>query len=90
MPSKATSYEKRKAKKHRAKHLGGPGRPDYTRGAISGEVKRRKTPVTGPELLRLVKRGTDEVDSMGGFTKPAIEAAKKCGIKLFSQGKRIC
>ena len=90
MPSKATKYERRKAKKHRGKHLGGPGKPDYVRGPIIGEVKRRKTPVTGPELVRLVKRGTDEIDSMGGFTKPAIEAAKKLSIKLFSRGRRIC
>jgi len=89
MPSKATKYGRRKARQHRAKHVGGPGGPDYIRGAKAGEVKNRKTPVTGPELLRLADRGVDEIDSKGGFTGPAIEAAKKLGIKLFSRGKGI-
>lgn len=88
MSSKATNYERLKAKQHRAKRVGGPGSPDYTRGTKTGEVKNRKSPVTGPELLRLAKRGVDEIDSKSGFTKPAIVAARKLRIKLFSQGKK--
>lgn len=89
MPSKATSYERVKAKQHRAKRVGGPSSPDYTRGKKTGEVKNRKSPVTGPELLRLAKRGIDEIDSKGGFTGPAIGAARKLGVKLFSRGKKV-
>ena len=88
MTSKATHYERLKAKRHRARHVGGPGSPDYTRGGKTGEVKNRKSPVTRPELLRLAKRGIGEIDSKGGFTGPAIVAARKRGIKLFSRGKK--
>ncbi len=89
MTSKATRYEKQKAKQHGAKHKGGPSKPDYTRGRILGEVKNRKTPVTGPELSKLAGRGVDEIDSKGGFTKPAILLAKELDIKLFSRRRRI-
>lgn len=90
MASKATKYEELKAKQHRAKHSGGPGKPDYVRGQKLGEVKCRQSPVTAPELLRLSEeKKIKEVDSKGGFTSPAIETAKKRGIKLFSRGKRI-
>jgi len=89
MASKATKYEKQKAKQHGAKHKGGPGGPDYTRGPVIGEVKNRKTPVTGPELLRLAERGVDEIDSKSGFTKPAILLATEIDIKLFSRRRRI-
>ena len=89
MPSKATGYEKRKAKEHRAKHIGGPGNPDYVRGNNVGEVKNRKSPVTRPELKRLAARGVTEIDSMGGFTQPAVQSAKARGIKLFSRRRRI-
>ena len=76
MPSKATRYEKQKAKEHRGKHLGGPSRPDYRRGNTLGEVKNRKSPVTAPELNRYADRGVREIDSKGGFTKPAVQRAK--------------
>ena len=89
MPSKATRYEKQKAKEHRGRHVGGPGRPDYVRGTKIGEVKNRNSPVTGPELERLAKRGVDEIDSKGGFTGPAVDAAKARGMKLFSGGRRV-
>lgn len=89
MPSKATRYEKQKAKQHGGAHLGGPGRPDYVRGPKVGEVKNRKTPVTGPELRRLAARGVGEIDSKGGFTGPAIEAARKLRLKLYSRGKKL-
>lgn len=89
MPGKATRYERQKAKQHRGRHLGGPGKPDYVRGTRAGEVKNRETPVTGPELRRLAERGVDEIDSKGGFTGPATDAARELGIKLFSRGKRL-
>ena len=67
-------YEKRKAREHRGRHHGGPGAPDYQRGDALGEVKCRTTPVTKPELQRLVRqKGISEVDSKSGFTQSAID-----------------
>jgi hypothetical protein len=67
-------YEKQKAREHRGHHQGGPGAPDYQRGDTLGEVKCRATPVTKPELQRLVRqKGIAEVDSKSGFTQSAIE-----------------
>lgn len=38
-----------------------------------GEVKGRQSPVTKPELQRLIReKGIGEVDSKGGFTQPAV------------------
>lgn len=89
MPSKPTRYEKTKAKQHRGKHIGGPGKPDYTRGNTVGEVKNRKTPVTGPELQKMIERGVGELDTMGGITGPGLDLAKQKGITVFSRGKKL-
>ena len=89
MPSRATKYERQKARVHRGKHLGGPGRPDYVRGKAKGEVKNRQSPVTGPELQKLASKGVIEIDSKGGFTGPAIKAANRLGVKLFSRRKVV-
>ena len=89
MPSKATRYERQKAREHRGKHLGGPGSPDYVRGNKVGEVKDRKSPVTGPELKGLADRGVREIDSKGGFTDPAVKAARARGIRLFSRRRKV-
>lgn len=88
MPSKATRYEKQKAKEHRGKHVGGPGQHDYYRGSKPGEVKNRQGPVTGPEVRRMARRGVKEIDSKGGFTGPAVETAKKLGIKYSRDARR--
>lgn len=84
-------YEKSKAKKHGAKHVGGPGKPDYQRGKITGEVKDRKTKVTKPELQNILKKGITEVDSKSGFTQPALDYAKRYrpNVKLMKKGKQI-
>lgn len=84
-------YEKNKAKKHGAKHVGGPGKPDYQRGNVTGEVKDRKTKVTKPELQKIVKKGIKEVDSKSGFTQPAIDYAKRYrpDVKLMKKGKKV-
>lgn len=86
-PSGPTRAEKRKAREHGGRHVGGPGKPDYSRGGTKGEVKTRKTPVTGPELQELADRGISEIDSKAGFTGPAIELARRLGIRLVSKGK---
>lgn len=84
-------YEKDKARAHRGKHVGGPGKEDYRRGDITGEVKARETPVTKPELQKLFRRGIDEVESKTGYTDPAIEYKKRYhpGKKLYKKGKRV-
>ena len=80
-------YEKSQAKKHRGKHLGGPGKPDYQRGKIKAEVKHWKPPVHSGVIKKAIKKGVKEIVSKSGFTKPAIELAKKKGIKLITRGK---
>lgn len=79
---KAYSYERKQAKKHRGKHIGGPGEPDYTRGNVKGEVKRWKRPVDSGVIKKLAKKGVKEVVSNSGFTGPAEDEAKRRGIKL--------
>ena len=77
-------YEKQQAKKHRGKHLGGPERPDYQRGKVKGEVKNWKRPVHSGVIREAHRKGIKEIVSKSGFTKPAIELAKRYGIKLIS------
>ena len=90
--NRGIAYEKRKASEHGAKHVGGPGMHDYERGSAKGEVKARQTPVTQPELQRLIKeKGITEVDSKSGFTQPAIEYRDRYqpDVKLISRGKKV-
>ena len=69
--------EARSTKRHGAKRIGGPGKSDYVRGCVHGEVKHRKTKVTKPEVTRIVRkaqrRGACKVEivSTSGFTMPA-------------------
>ena len=86
---RAQRYERQKAREHRGKHQGGPGKPDYTRGKAIGEVKDRKTPVTAPELADMIDRGVTELDTKSGLTRPARELAKDTGVKVFSRGRRL-
>jgi hypothetical protein len=84
-------YEKEKAKERGAKHVGGPGKHDYERGGVKGEVKNRKSKVTKRELQEMAKKGIKEVESKSGFTKPAKEYRDKYrkDIKLLQGGKEI-
>lgn len=84
---KGIRYEKIQAEKHRGKHLGGPGRPDYQRGKIKGEVKNWSRPVHSGEVRKAIQKDVKEIVSKSGFTKPAEELAKKHGIKLITKGK---
>jgi len=86
---KGIEYEKSQAKKHRGKHLGGPGKPDYQRGKVKGEVKHWKKPVHSGVIKVAKQKRFSEIDSISGFTKPAVELAKKLNIKLISKGKVI-
>lgn len=83
-------YERFKAKDHRGKHVGGPGKADYVRGRIKGEVKHRGTPLTKTEVMRLAKSGVREIESLGGYTGNAKEYVDKYRPyrKLFKRGRR--
>ncbi len=84
-PKRGIQYEKQQAKRHKAKHIGGPGKPDYQRGNIKGEVKDWSHPVHSGEIKKAAKKGIKEIVSKSGFTKPAKELAEKLNIKLISR-----
>lgn len=83
-------YERLKAKEHRGRHVGGPGKADYIRGRVKGEVKHRKAPVTKTELMALAGRGIKEIDSLSGYTGSAMEYADRYRpyLKLYYRGRR--
>lgn len=92
MPSKqkkGISYEKSQAKKHKGKHLGGPGKPDYRRGKTKGEVKNWARPVHSGVIRKAIKEGIKEIVSKSGFTKPAEDVARKKGVRLIKRGKIV-
>lgn len=77
------TYEMQQAKKHGGTHLGGPGKADYRRGGIEGEVKRHKNPLTKPQVQRECRKGRREIVSESGFTAPARKYAERYGhVKL--------
>jgi hypothetical protein len=82
-------YEKRQAKKHGGKHLGGPRKPDYVRGKTKGEVKNWSRPVHSGIIIIASGKGIKEITSKSGFTGPAIELAKKKKIKLIHRNKPV-
>lgn len=84
-------YERRKAREHRGQHVGGAGKEDYRRGSVKGEVKHMKRRMTKPELREACRKGIREIESLGGYTKPAIEYAQRyCpNLKLFHRRKRV-
>ena len=85
------NYEKKVAKRQKARHVGGPGKEDYKKGKIRGEVKDRKTPITKPELQRLIHKGRNQFNSKSGYTHQAIDYRDhyRPKIKLFQKGKEI-
>jgi len=87
----ARKYEKRKAKEHRGKHVGGPGKPDYTRGSKQGEVKNWSRPLSKYDVMKEAKKGRDEITSKSGFTNGAINYIDRYrpSMKLFHKKKRI-
>ncbi len=87
----ARRYEKRKAKEHRGKHVDGPGRPDYTRGSIHGEVKNWSRPLSKYDVMKEARKGRDEITSKSGYTNGAIDYVRRYrpSMKLFQKKKRI-
>lgn len=72
------SREKRAAKAHNAKHIGGPGKEDYIRGTVKGEVKTTKSKMTKPTMMKCIKeKGITEFDVTSGYTKPALQYCKR-------------
>ena len=83
------TYERAQAKKHGGTHLGGPGRADYRRGEIEGEVKRHSNPLTKPQVQKECNKGRREIVSASGFTGPAKKYAQRYGhVKLIHDNKK--
>ena len=81
-------YEKMKAYQRGGTHKGGPGSPDYVKGKRKGEVKNWSRPVDRGTLIKLYRKGINEVVSKKGFTEPAKEYARERNIRLI-QGKKV-
>ena len=84
-------YEKKKARQHRGRHVGGPGQPDYIRGKIHGEVKSWNRPMSRADVMREARKGRNELTSKRGFTQSAIEYTRRYrpNMKLFHRKKRV-
>lgn len=88
---RARTYEKRKAKAHRGRHLGKLGEPDYMRGDVPGEVKAWKNPMSRYAVKKEAQKGRKEIVSKSGVTEGAIRYVKRyrpC-MKLFHRNKRV-
>jgi hypothetical protein len=81
-------FEREKARKHRGKHVGGPGKEDYRRGNTKGEVKHFKRRMTKTEVMKAKQKGVTEIVALGGFTEPAKQYAKSRNMKLFHRGRQ--
>lgn len=84
-------YEKKKAKKHRGKHIGGSGKPDYRRGKIQGEVKAWNRPMSKYDVMKEAKKGRREIIAKSGFTKGAVAYVNRYQpkMKLFHKNKKV-
>lgn len=72
--NRGIAYEKKAAQKHHSTHVGGPGKEDYRRGVIKGEVKATAAKLTKPAIQKIIReKGVTEFVPENGFTKPAIE-----------------
>jgi hypothetical protein len=70
-------FQKKMAKKHRGRPVGGPGKPDYTRGVITGEVKLRSKPLTKREVMTECQKGRLELICNAGFSPSATQYVKR-------------
>jgi hypothetical protein len=83
------NYEKKKAKDHKAKHIGGPGNPDARKGGQKIEIKSWQQPVPRPVVVKARRKGITKFISKSGFTDPALEYGKKRKMKLYKGKKRL-
>lgn len=74
---KAKEYEKKQARAHRGRHVGGSGKADYRRGKVKGEVKDWKRPLGRADVMREARKGRTEIVSKQGFTQAARDYAKR-------------
>lgn len=86
---RGTVYEKRKAKDHKAKRVGGPGNPDAIKGRQKLEMKNWQRPVPKPEVVKARRKGVTKFISKSGFTKPALQYGKERKMKLYKDRKRL-
>ncbi len=91
MPQKrGTSYEKKKAKDHGARRIGGPSKPDaVTKGGGKIEMKNWAKPVPKPEVMKANRKGVKKFIAKKGFTKPAVEYGKTHNMKLYKGKKKL-
>ncbi|HDH31563.1 MAG TPA: hypothetical protein ENH26_02195 [Candidatus Wolfebacteria bacterium] len=86
---RGTSYEKKKARDHGAKRIGGPGNPDAKKGNQKLEMKSWQRPVPRPEVVKARRKGVTKFISKSGFTGPALQYGKKRKMKLYKGKKRL-
>ncbi|GIW62199.1 MAG: hypothetical protein KatS3mg090_0025 [Patescibacteria group bacterium] len=86
---RGTAYEKRKAKDHRAKHVGSLGNPDAIKGRQKLEIKNWQRPIPRPEVVKARRKGVTKFISKSGFTEPALQYGKERKMKLYKGRKRL-
>ncbi|HCM36667.1 MAG: hypothetical protein A3J30_01220 [Candidatus Wildermuthbacteria bacterium RIFCSPLOWO2_02_FULL_47_9c] len=86
---RGVNYERKKARDHGAKHIGGPGNPDAEKGRQKLEIKDWKQPVPRPEVVKARRKGVTKFISKSGFTEPALEYGEERKIKLYKGKKRL-
>lgn len=79
---KGLKYEKYRARKMRARHIGGPKPEDARKGRRKIEIKKWKRLVHKGVIKKAARKGIKTVISPSGFTGPAKDYAKEKGIRL--------
>jgi len=81
------NFEKEVARRHRGRHLGGPGQPDYIRGNTQGEVKLRSAPLSKAEVMVECRKGRKEICCNMGFSFSAEYYVQRYrpDVKLFTE-----
>lgn len=91
MPQKrGTNYEKKKARDHKARRIGGPSNPDaITKGGRKIEMKNWAKPVPKPEVVKANRKGVKKFIAKCGFTEPAVKYGKSHKMKLYKGKKKL-
>ncbi len=91
MPQKrGVNYEKKKARDHGARRIGGPNNPDAVmKGGGKIEIKDWAKPVPKPEVIKANRKGVKKFIAKKGFTKPAVEYGKTHNMKLYKSKKKL-
>lgn len=87
---KGKTFEEKVARFMGGRHKGGPGEPDYTRGAVDGEVKDWKIRMGKSDLQAEADKGRDEIVTRQGFTDEALSYRDRyrSKVKLFDWSKK--